>query len=391
MALGCFRCQVLQDGEVCRDYGWQANLILDQGLDQVATRPWVDCFQYAVAGTSDQSNYLASGATTASQNGATITLSGGSFRFTDTPTDYNKVLKWDSGEEATVTQVTSPTTLRTNVARIKSAGSFRVYLTTQTGMGAEIARSGTYATGPGACGVTLSPGTGTLVFLRSFDFGIPALATTYREVGVSWSGVPGNNLFARVPLATPVVVQPHERLRVIYELTLALSPYVPDLRTFTITGWPVAPATNLSGHELLESWGLYGIDASGARVALQSLDGVPLDSNEPSANGYAVMSTDATALNSFGALPVNRYAFPKSAILLRLDPYSPGTFSRSKTAMVANDVGVSSGIRSLFVGPKCSDTNYPSLFLLRFAQAQTKSPTNIMNLIFRYSWGRILA
>jgi hypothetical protein len=54
-ASGRLKWQVVDGatGEVVRDSGpdWIKNLILNAGMDEVAVKTWVDCFQYAIAGT----------------------------------------------------------------------------------------------------------------------------------------------------------------------------------------------------------------------------------------------------------------------------------------------------------------------------------------------------
>ncbi len=65
-----------------------------------------------------------SGETLGSQSGTTVTLSGGTFRFVDTATDAGKLIRFATGETATVVTVTSETTATVSTNQTVAATVF---------------------------------------------------------------------------------------------------------------------------------------------------------------------------------------------------------------------------------------------------------------------------
>ena len=69
-AQGWVQCFVVDaaTGEVVKEYPRQKNLILNQGMDQVATNYWADCFVYCSAGIGTTPTSDDSSPTTAAQS-----------------------------------------------------------------------------------------------------------------------------------------------------------------------------------------------------------------------------------------------------------------------------------------------------------------------------------
>jgi hypothetical protein len=310
-ARGHLKCQVVdaRTRRVVRDHGWQKNLILNQGLDMVAVRPWADCFTNAAAGTGTPTLSVDPAPTLLSQNGVVLTLSGGAFVFTDTATDAGKTVKWISGQEAVIVSVDSPTQARVADAKtIFPAKSFKIFSTNETGLQSEVGRNVSYFTGEFGCGTTLSSGTGVVTLRRSLDFAPEVGSITYTEVGLSHTGSAGANLFAEILLQVPVLVNPGQFLRVIYDLQLGVAPVIPFTRNASISGWVA------SGFDVLETWGLMGVDSNGLTAAIQTYASVvDVDSNEPSADTWVVVGEDTTAPLAFGSAPINRFIHRRRA------------------------------------------------------------------------------
>ncbi len=116
---------------------------------------------------------------------------------------------------------------------------------TDVGLGAEVKRTGTLLTsGTG----TARYADGRVVYTYTHDFAEETVNQNYSELGWSWSGSAGNNLFSRVLISGgTVTVLAGQQLRVVYVLTWSVTPYVETAGTLTVAGWPVAPATTTAG------------------------------------------------------------------------------------------------------------------------------------------------
>lgn len=247
-ATGRFKCFVLdaKTKRVVRSTPWQNNLILDSGLDRIATEKWRDQMQYAVAGTGNTpTKDLANG--TYSQTGTTVSRVTGTRDFISG--DVGKLIKWTSGEEAKITAFTNATTVTVGVSQTVAAGSIVcLYRVNQTGLTAEVKRTNTYPqfTDPddGLRATETIPDAvnATVKFKRHYDFSAEVGAdVNYTEIGVSFLGTTGNNLFSRMLLAGAVTVEDGQQLRLKYELTVKIrGALVADQPTVDggITGWP---------------------------------------------------------------------------------------------------------------------------------------------------------
>jgi hypothetical protein len=372
--------------EVVRESGWIKNLILNLGMNRVAVNYYADCFTYCVAGTGVTPTNQASGATTAVQSGSSVTLSGGTFTFTDTATDAGKIIKWDSsGEEATIVTVISPTSVTVSNSASVGSNTFVVYLTQQTGLTTEVKRTNTYLTGLGNCGTTYVGATGQ--HRRTFDFSAEVGTVVYTEVGFSWAASPGNNLFSRLLLPAPVTVNASQQLRIVYELWVTLVPSSPASKTAIITGW-----SSTTGNEQVVGGGLATIATSG--LTNSSFPGVY--GNEPSlgSNLGVYLSTDSSAPATFNT---GDDRSPNAAYTnLIAQAYVSDTYTRDKTAVFDLNTGNRSDWRSMgygYHGPNvwfAYQSNY-NCYVFVFDNPQEKLNTHTLTLTFRWSWSRVLS
>ena len=122
---------------------------------------------------------------------------------------------------------------------------------TDTQLGAEVKRTGTYLTGAGNCDTII---VGQVVTLRrTFDFTAEAAPVNYTELGWSGSASAGANLFSRCLISGGTVsVLAGQQLRVVYDLQVTVGPVGVQTSSLTVSGWPVSPATGTSG-----SWRVY--------------------------------------------------------------------------------------------------------------------------------------
>ncbi len=109
-ARGRVQCQVIdcKTKQVVREYPWQENLILDVGLDMIATGQWADCIGYGAVGTGNTPTkdlpdgfYTRSGTTVTRESGTRDFIAG----------DVGKLLRFSDGTESKITVYTNATTV----------------------------------------------------------------------------------------------------------------------------------------------------------------------------------------------------------------------------------------------------------------------------------------
>lgn len=378
--------------KIVSDTGWVNNLVLNQGMNGVATRYWADSFTHAVLGDGTTATSVSGGVTTASQSNVTVTLVGGSFVFTNTATDAGRILKFSGGQRCTIVTVNSPTSAIVNVSQNVAATSFTYYFTTQTGLVNELRRSNTYHTQGGGC-TTIASAPSSMTMRRSYNFPVETpVAVIYNEVGFSHTGTVANNLFSRIKLPSPVEVKPGLRARVIYEFTITMSPNTPTAKSAIITGWPIVPAVNTDTFESLEDWGLAVVTSSGATAPYRTESGVPIVANEPSATCEVLIGDSTAALSAPGDPIQNRWTAGAYVETMLNDGYTAGTYTRFRTAVSTYADVVSTSIRVFCYGHTITPgSNFLPVYTMRFEQNQTKSGSMLIGVRFSMTWLRVLA
>ena len=151
------------------------------------------------------------------------------------------------------------------------AGELARYCAVGTGTATPVAGDVGLGTETKRTGVLLATGTGTarysdgrVVYQYTHDFAEETVNQNYSELGWSWSGSAGNNLFSRVLISGgTVTVLSGQQLRVVYELTWSVTPYAETSGTLTVSGWPVAPATTTNGTVAAFGFGFATMDSNG--------------------------------------------------------------------------------------------------------------------------------
>lgn len=228
---------------------------------------------------------------------------------------------------------------------------------TDVGLGAEVKRTGTL----------LSSGTGTaryadgrVVYTYTHDFAEETVNQNYSELGWSWSGSAGNNLFSRVLISGgTVTVLAGQQLRVVYVLTWSVTPYVETAGTLTVAGWPVAPATTTAGTMAAFGEGFAPMSSNGS---ISDFGGA---SFEP-----AESTTWFRVCNSL-ALDGGFTSYPSYRDIFTINPtapwgtYTPGSFTRSRVLPpISAGSFASTSIRGFLYGSGLG---------FRFTDLQTKS------------------
>ncbi len=176
---GRYRPQVVENGVVVKDYGWEDNLITDLGMDNIASNEICTLFEDCSAGTGTTAQKVDSGATTASKSGTTVTSSASFFA----SGDVGKLIKWDSGEEHRITSFTSATEVEVAASGTISADQFTMWDVSLTALTTFTKDHSAYLTGAGNCGTTRSGS--VITHRRTFDFSAEGGSITYNELGVA--------------------------------------------------------------------------------------------------------------------------------------------------------------------------------------------------------------
>lgn len=342
------------------------NLILDAGLDRVALDRWQDCIRYAVAGSGVTPTRRDSGAVTVSRTGNVLTASAGWF----VAADSGKLFKFNSGQEVKIAAYVDATHVTTTTAGDIAASAGTMWAVNQTGLDAELARTNTYGNGGGDNTVTLDGGANALTQRRTFVFPPEGALRTYREVGWSHDGNPGENLFGRDVLpGAGLTLAAGQQLKIVLELVLTVDLLAPEAAN-------ALPWSGGTAEQQLEniSWDAY-FNPSYATNGSVFL-------SESSAVFRASRVTESGSPG--GPLDGVSYQVPVQAA-----GYVAGSRERAFYGVFTVNDGNSAAIRSAGYGWYDWASLYPVL-RIKFAANQTKDTDHTLRIDFRHSWDRVL-
>jgi len=379
-----------KSGEIVRQTDWFNNIILNNGMDEVAARFWGDLMVYGSVGTGTTATKLDSGVITATQVGSTVSASAPIFVTGGAPSgDVGNMIKWDTGDERRITafidsQNVTVTPASPN-ANSGAAGEFTIFRTNQTGLFGEVKRTNNYFTGLPNTGASRS---GNVVrFRRTFDHTAEVSNVQYTEGGVSWASSGANTHFARVVFPIPVTVLAGQLIRVVYELLLTLTPATPVALPSTVVGF-----VGGSGSESRQMVGLATITPTGT-TANAGIDNSQC-SVEPSVGSsnqsVAWLASSSAALSAFAATPTDRSGSAIFSGQLTLVGYTALSFFRDKTITIGTSQGNSTQIRSIGIGSTSNGQYAFPSYVLLLDSNQTKTSAQTLVLTFRFTWGRDL-
>jgi hypothetical protein len=382
---GLCSTMVVERGRVLRrDHVWP-NLILNQGLDAIASNVIGDCFRFCAIGTGTAPTEIGSGTNTAyvAADG-TLKINDPGFLAGDA-TDTGRVFKFlMSGAIFTVLAPIDNSRCTVSPPTANLPENFLLYNANQTGLENESRRSENYLTGAPNCQTVTSGSVTTMT--RTYDFDPETAPVTYTEVGFAPTGTVGPNLFSRIKLDSPVPLKVGQQFRVQYSLQATASPTTPSLYAASpVVGWPSGTGSlqhilvpmnfvHTDGHV---TYGQNGIDSlyygSAGEPAIQF------------SNTIAISTVNAPH-PSYGS----RVAQNEVSVAASLSDYQPGSYTRDKfgifpvgqangTVWMSYYAAVNFGDGQATIGPR---------FL--FDTAQTKLNTHTLSLGFRLRWGRIL-
>lgn len=215
---GQVRVKVFENSRVVRDLGWQKNLILDQGLDKIASVAFNQLFANCAVGNGTAPTTIHPAAT-ATVAGNVLSASAATFSSADLDSD----VRFATGEYFKIQSITDPQHVTLfSTGTVAAPTAFTILRTNEAILSNELKRTPVCSQVPAANEV-IDLG-GTLLLQRTFLFAPETTTTTYTEVGFSNIGTAGANLFSRILLDTPVVVNaptgdaPGQQLQVTYQL-----------------------------------------------------------------------------------------------------------------------------------------------------------------------------
>jgi hypothetical protein len=368
------------DGSVAGTRARKRNLILDSGLDLVASQMLANLFSVAVVGTSATPVKRDSGAITFTRAGNVVTASANFFE----AADVNRLLKFDSGEEMYVTAFTDAQSVTVNVAGALAASEGTVWYVNQTGLLAEAKRTNVYGTDSGDNGTTFVAVSKTFVHKRTFIFSAEAAGVTYREIGWSHTATAGNNLFGRDSITGGIALAAGQQLKVVVELTVAISPNAPTAYANVIAGWSQNGTCGVESVPEPATSGRYiaCVAASGATLQTNSnqvFEGASTPFCVLASGGEAIVAMGTAAVNVTGRI-ITKGAAPAA--------YVQGSRYRDKVASFTVAEANSANIRSL--GITSDAFGDVRCFRVLLNAAETKDSEHTLTLTFRLSWGRQL-
>lgn len=376
---GRYRILVMERGRVVQERPWSSNLILDQGLDQFAlSAEFGNLSATCAVGTGTAPTFKDSGAITFTSAGTALTASAPFFA----AGDVGALFKPDTGIEVYITGFTSTTIVTTSADPLAVASLGTVWYVNQVGLGTEVHRTNNYLTGAGNCGGTDVANKRTV--RRTYDFPAEIANQVFTELGWSFSIAPGNNLYSRTLITGgSVSVLIGQQLRVIYDLSLTITPNASTASATTITGWPVAPATDQNGNYILNR----GMDAFSSVSTLGVLTEFNANTMllEPSVNRtFASSLCTGAVLPAFGANYTVGTNLGSSAGLT-LGGYVAGTFTRTRSGVYS--VGT---VNSTIIRGVTMDGAGAPLITFIWGQAQTKDNLHSLTVTWTLAWQRIL-
>jgi len=348
------------------------NLILDAGLDMLATNLTANLTRYCHVGTGTGVFQRDSGTTTVSRAGTTLTASGAYFE----ANDVGRLFKFDSGEEVYINAFTSTTEVETVDSGTIAADEGTMWYVDRTQLDAETSRTSSYRTDSGDNETTLSAG--VLNYKRTHSFSAVGSNVTYNEIG--WGPSNSTALYNGSIITGGVSLLTGDILIVESNLELVQSPQTPTAQSDIGSG-----GFDTTGDIQIESTGLIDISSSGS-AENSSFKG----SMEPSLNGSGTsnrtlsISSTAQAFTTYGqdvALGSDtRKVYANST-------YNNGDHFIDKSATYSISEG-NGTINTICLMDNVS--SYPTLRVL-LDNPQTKLSSETFALGFRLSWGRVLS
>lgn len=427
---GAYRIQVVDYStkSVVKDYGWHKNLILNSGMDAVASTVISVLTSVGICGTGSRSNSITSSTSQISQSDAQIYLMDASGLtdftssiFTNGTMSYaaaaqvgDVIIDSDNSQSMITSVSVDGVNLFVNVSQSFSTGkTFTIWKTSQTGLQGEVHRSATYNLVGSSSLVGWNQGSeiscSTIVNRRTYDFVVETATRSYTEVGVSWTGTSFGGVFSRALLPVSISIAPSQQLRMTYDLSVTYGPTLPVYKTASIVGWPVFPSTSTIGSESIQNFVPSRVNTNGGNAG--TVTGVSSEATclDPGATNtfyggstfaqFTVFaSTNSTPLYTGSVGVGNATARTGDFVIGSLSSYVVGSYERYKTATLAITQNNSTSLRSIGFGlynysggtrNTPNDTTAQAMTFI-FDEPQTKTNLQTLTLTWKWNWYRVI-
>ena len=363
-----------------KEYPVKPNLVLDYGLDEIASNLWADCWRYCAVGTGTTPTSDDSGLITATQSGTTVTAGSSFF----SALDVGKLLVFDTGERAYILSHTSGTQVEVSVSRtVGSSTLFTMWRVDQTQHTSYVQHSTTINVGSAFNRTDVLDSGATLRMKRTWKFPSEAVGITYHEVGFHRVDESNPFLFSRVVSDEGFSVSEDQFLVITYELTVNVGSVDRVSENLSINGWPIAPTVDTDAETGFCTIPLTAIDSNGDSIAHAGGSLINTIAETSNSNSTFDLNTNNT-FPPFGTNPT----ISQSNFALALEPYVSGSFERNKTWRM---FGVPTGnqyrqlVHTTVAGGN-SDVGWMALF----DSFQTMEQTHSLNITLRWAWDRVL-
>lgn len=249
-----------------------------------------------------------------------------------------------------------------------------------TGLGSEVARTGTMLTGSGNCGTSYASSAFTM--RRTHDFAPVSSPQNFTELIWSHVSTAGANANIRVLISGGTVsLTTGQQLRTVHDLTANCSPTTTQSGTITVANWPMGSATSTAGTWAWQALGLSTVDTNGGNVnattPLEPVGGEPWAVRVHGSCTLNTWRTDATLGTELASIQTGG----------AWSTYTPGSFSRSvQFGAIAVNACVSTAIRAFsiarwhYYGDGAFGATGSSPLVMRFNELQTKPDTHTLRI-----------
>lgn len=384
--------------------GWQKNLILNQGMDNLYNSSVVDQMLYGICGFGTRPNSFQSGLSQITQSGATIYLSNATGNITDftssaatypSRAQVGDMLVYANNSQSQVTAVTNGFNLQVTPSYTFSTGqSFTVWKTSQTSLQTEVSRSIVNVVGAGNCGTTITANSAS--HLRSYDFPVQGADATFNELGIAWASSGIGTTFSRILLSSPITINAGFNLRLVYTLQVTYFPISSVSGPASIGGWPVGPSVNTNGSQSIQNLLISTVNVSDSTSNTTNAVLEPYFVTVGSGYFSMFASVNSSSLASFGSAIDRRTSYATGGYgQASKSSYTAGNYYCDRTSVLSVGTMGSNSIRSIGFGVGGIDggnsaDNSHQAYCFVFDQPQTLLNTQTLSLTFRTSWSRIL-
>jgi len=380
---------------------WQKNLILNQGMDALATLDYGSIMNNAFAGNGTRTNSISSGDSSGSISTSIFTLfpgvtglqalTGSNSGYTNA-LEVGDMIKFNDSSEArvlAVSGISASVTPSTGVAQ----QPFTIWKTSQVGLNSPL-----HVVGTGNWFTGNQDGTyaGTTIVgnlqknRRSWDFNYETSSVVFTEVGVGW-GTLQSTVFSRVLLPFTQSIGVGQKLRLLYELDIAMYPTAssPGLpATASISGWPVAPSTDTGFYYNLQKCGVI----NGWVTSIATNAGADTRGCDPGVGFTAWVSNSSSSNANYDSATNRTSGWSTYNANMSTQTYTPLSFTLYRDVTFDVATAVRNDLRSMGVGNNWrSNGAADQYFSCVFNQNQTKTNIQTLSLTFVWNWGRVLA